>query len=86
MLFENYSHSSYTSSRIIGHILKNKQDHTINQNENEDENEKKSYGYNINRPRSRHGHKYSKHRKSQYDGAYMYQATPKQHLKLNSCK
>ena len=25
-----------------------------------------------------------KYKKCQYDGGYMYQATPKQHLKLNS--
>ena len=41
--------------------------------------------YDINRPRSRHGHKYNKYKKvPQYYDAYMYQATPKQHLKLNS--
>ena len=43
----------------------------------------KSHRYNINKPRSRYGHKYSKYKMSQYDDDCMYQATPKQHLKLN---
>ena len=43
-----------------------------------------SYRYVINGPRSRHGHRCSK--VSQYDDAHMYEATPKQHLKLNSWK
>ena len=43
-----------------------------------------SYRYVINGPRSRHGHRCSKYQVSQYDDAHMYEATPKQHLKLNS--
>ena len=49
MLFENYSHSSFSGHpNIIGHIFKKQgkeqvmysSDYTINRNENEDENEK----------------------------------------------
>ena len=43
----------------------------------------KSYRYDINRPRSRHRHKYSIYRVSQYENAYICQATPKQHLKTH---
>ena len=39
---------------------------------------------NTNRPQSRHEHKFSKYKVSHYDNVYMDQATPKQHLKLNS--
>ena len=46
----------------------------------------RSHIYNINRPKSRHEHNYSKYKVSQNDYAYMYQATLKQHLKLNSWK
>ena len=45
----------------------------------------RSHRYGINRPR--HGQNYIKYQLSlydDYDEAYMYQATPKQHLKLNS--
>ena len=44
----------------------------------------KSHRYTVNKPRPRHGHKYSKYKMSQYDDDCMYQATIKQHLKLNS--
>ena len=40
----------------------------------------RSHRYDISRPGSRHG------QLSQYDDAYMYWATPKQCMKLNSCK
>ena len=44
----------------------------------------RSHRYDINRSRSRHIHKYSKYKMSQYENAYIYQATLKQYLKLNS--
>ena len=44
----------------------------------------RSYRYDINRSRSRLIHKYSKYKMSQYENAYIYQATLKQYLKLNS--
>ena len=45
----------------------------------------RSHSYDINRRMYRHGHKYNKHKQvAQYDDAYMYEATLKQHLKLNS--
>ena len=44
----------------------------------------RSHRYDKNRPRSRYGHKYSNIKMSQYEDAYMNQATPKQRLKLNS--
>ena len=44
----------------------------------------KSHRYTVNKPRPRYGHKYSKYKMSQYDDDCMYQATIKQHLKLNS--
>ena len=44
----------------------------------------RSHRYDTNRPSVRHGHIYSKYKMSHYENAYMYQAMPKQHLKLNS--
>ena len=44
----------------------------------------RSQRYDINRPRPRHGLKYTKYKLSQYSNGYMYSATLKQHLKLNS--
>ena len=47
----------------------------------------RSHSYDINRRMYRHGHKYNKQKEvAQYDDAYMYEATLKQHLKLNSWK
>ena len=42
----------------------------------------RSHRYHINRPRPKHGHKYTNYNMSQYNDGYMYEATPKQHLKL----
>ena len=42
----------------------------------------RSHRYHINRPRSKHGHKYTNYNMSQYNDGFMYEATPKQHLKL----
>ena len=53
-------------TKIIGHILKNKQNnkcvciHAISHTENEHENENRSHRYNTNRPMPRDGHRYSK--------------------------
>ena len=55
--------------KIIGNVLKNKQNNkcvgfqTINHNENGDENKNRSHRYDINRPRSRNGHRHSKYKK-----------------------
>ena len=47
----------------------------------------RSHSYEVNRCRPRNRHKYSEYKKmSPYDDAYMYQATPKHLLKLNSWK
>ena len=42
----------------------------------------RSHRYHINRPRPKHGHKYTNYNMSQYNDGFMYEATPKQHLKL----
>ena len=47
----------------------------------------RSHRYGINRPRPGYRYKYTKYKMlSQYNDGYMYQATPKQQLKLNSGK
>ena len=43
-----------------------------------------SQRYDINRPRPRARPKYTKQNVPQYIDDYMYQETPRQHLKLNS--
>ena len=64
--FIHIPHPRY-HSKIIGHILKEKQKNksvcirTINHNENEDEN--RSHRYGLNRSRSRHRYKCSKYEK-----------------------
>ena len=40
--------------------------------------------YDINRRRPRYGHEYTKYKMYQYDDEYVYLATPKQNLNLNS--
>ena len=40
----------------------------------------------MNRPISRREHKYNEYKMSQYENAYLYQVTPKQHLMFNSWK
>ena len=74
LLLENYSHSSSTlSSKIKGHILKNKQKskcvfiHEIIKN--------RSHRSNISRPMSRDGHKYSEYKFSQHDDTYVLSIT-----------
>ena len=46
----------------------------------------RSHRYDINRPRPRHEHKCTQYKTSQYNDCYMYQSTPKHHLKLNPSK
>ena len=66
--FTFFIHSRY-HPKIIGHILKNKQQnksvciHTINHNEKKMKMKNRSRKYSINRPRYRQGRKYSKHKK-----------------------
>ena len=43
----------------------------------------RSHRYDINSHRSRYGHEYPKYKMCLSKDCYMYQATPKQHLKLN---
>ena len=85
--------------KMIRHVLKNKLKnkcmcswyYTINHDENEDENKSHNNRFHIDRHvlRRGHKHKYSEYIKCvscYYDDAYMYWATPKQYLKLNSWK
>ena len=57
---------------------------SINNNENEMEN--RSHRYIINRPKSRQGHKNGKFKKRLSMLILLCEATPKQHMKLNSWK
>ena len=73
--------------KVIGHILKSEQKNKcvfvrLNMMKMTMKMKNRSRRYDRNRPRCRHGCKYSKYTLSQYDDAYMYQAAPKQHLKL----